>query len=130
MSTQTGESDPQDVVSRRLAAVDQPHADRVRRDVLGLPVSIQPRDYAFALFDAPGLVARWEATDATVWMQRHDERSAFQRARVRDGRVEVTDFGTTGAPAVLGRHVELLPADAVTVFDAPDTDERGMGGSR
>ena len=120
-------AEPDDRVVRRLQTDDQPTAVRVLRDVRGQPVSASGRDYQQVLYRCHDLVARFDADDATIYLRRQPGRSTFERARVRDGEVTVTDFGVVGAGIVLDADVELLPLEDVDVFDDPDADHRGRG---
>ncbi|MFD1515146.1 hypothetical protein [Halomarina rubra] len=126
MSTETTQATTSRV-EHRIAAVDMPGAERVLRAVRGEPAAPNGRDYLTVLFRQPNLVACLHEDEDRTYLQRQPDRSAFQRAIVRDGHVEVTDFGVSGASIILGGDVELLAAEAVDVFEQPDADRRGQG---
>lgn len=121
-------AEPDERVVRRLQSDDQPTAVRVLRAVRGQPVAASGRDYQQVLYRCPDLVARLEQDGATVYVRRQAARSAFQQASVTgDGHVTVTDLGVVGAGLLLSSDADVLPIEAVDVFDDPDVDHRGRG---
>ncbi|WP_254535271.1 hypothetical protein [Halomarina litorea] len=116
-------------VARLLAGIDQPHAERVLRNHLGMQASPSASDVKRVLFAERDLVGRAE-DDTQTWLIRRKagDRTGFDRLIIsEDGHTRLTDFGVAGVMTVAERHdVEIVHVDDVREqFESPDTDQRG-----